>query len=79
MKDNIYNSSMNFITIMFNKFISDYNEYKNDFNTMTNKAKKDIKNTFNKYTSLIIVLILLYFLKDFLMWLLVKFDKLLKG
>jgi hypothetical protein len=78
MKDNIYNSSMNFITIMFNKFISDYNEYKNDFNTMTNKAKKYIKNTFNKYTSLIIVLILLYFLKDFLMWLLIKFDKLLK-
>mgnify|MGYP000882962323 FL=1 len=63
---------------MFNKFISDYNEYRNDFNTKTTKLKKDIKNTVNKYTSLIIVLILLYFLKDFLMWLLVKFDKLLK-
>lgn len=78
MKDNIYNSSMNFITIMFNKFISDYNEYKNDFNTRADKAKKDFKNKVYKYTSLIIVLILLYFLKDFLMWLLVKFDKLLK-
>ena len=45
---------------------------------MTTKLKKDVKNTVDKYTSLIIVLILLYFLKDFLMLLLVKFDKLLK-
>lgn len=55
-----------------------YNEYRDDFNTKTTKLKKDVKNTVNTYTSLIIILILLYFLKDFLMWLLVKFDKLLK-
>lgn len=79
MEDNIYNSFMNFNTTMLNKFISDYDEYKNDFNTKTDKAKKNIKDTFNKYTSLIVVLILIYFLKDFFMWLLVKFDKLIKG
>jgi hypothetical protein len=78
MEDNIYNSFMNFNMTLLNKFISDYDEYKNDLNVKTNTGKKYIKDTVNKYTSLIIVLILLYFLKDFLMWLLVKFDKLLK-
>ncbi len=78
-KINIDNSYTNSLEILSDKFISYYNEYENDFNNMTNKMKEDIKNTFDKYTSLIIVLILLYFLKDFLMWLLGKFDKLLKG
>ena len=68
----------NFIKDFLEIILYQYNEYRNDFNTKTTKLKKDIKNTVNKYTSLIIVLILLYFLKDFLMWLLVKFDKLLK-
>ena len=64
---------------MFNKFNLDYEEYENDLNSVIHKAKLDIKATFNKYTSLIIVLILLYFLKDIISWLLLKFDKLLKG
>ena len=68
----------NFIKDFLEIILYQYNEYRNDFNTNTDKAKRDIKITFDKYTSLIIVLILLYFLKDFLMWLLVKFDKLLK-
>lgn len=68
----------NFIKDFLEIILYQYNEYRNDFNIKTDKAKRDIKNTFDKYTSLIIVLILLYFLKDFLMWLLVKFDKLLK-
>lgn len=69
----------NSLYLLFSQFKEYERKYKNDFNTKTDKAKKYIKNTFNKYTSLIIVLFLLYFLKDFLMWLLVKFDKLLKG
>jgi hypothetical protein len=68
----------NFIKDFLEIILYQYNEYRNDFNSNTDKAKRDIKITFDKYTSLIIVLILLYFLKDFLMWLLVKFDKLLK-
>jgi gas vesicle protein len=68
----------NFIKDFLEIILYQYNEYRNDFNSNTDKVKRDIKNTFDKYTSLIIVLILLYFLKDFLMWLLVKFDKLLK-
>lgn len=72
--DEITNFIKDFLEIIFYQ----YNEYRNDFNTNTDKAKRDIKITFDKYTSLIIVLILLYFLKDFLMWLLIKFDKLLK-
>tara|TARA_Y100001958_G_C21089965_1_gene443377 strand:- start:55 stop:429 length:375 start_codon:yes stop_codon:yes gene_type:complete len=69
----------NFIKDFLEIILYQYNEYRDDFKTKTDKAKKNIENTFNKYTSLIIILILLYFLKDFLMWLLVKFDKLLKG
>lgn len=69
----------NSLYLLFSQFKEYERKYKNDFNTKTDKSKKYIKNTFNKYTSLIIVLILLYFLKDFLMWLLGKFDKLLKG
>lgn len=68
----------NFIKDFLEIILYQYNEYRDDFNTKTTKLKKDIKDTVDKYTSLIIVLILLYFLKDFLMWLLVKFDKLLK-
>lgn len=69
----------NFIKDFLEIILYQYNEYRDDFKTKTDKTKKNIENTFNKYTSLIIILILLYFLKDFLMWLLVKFDKLLKG
>lgn len=69
---------VNFIKDFLEIILYQYNEYRDDFNTKTTKLKKDIKDTVDKYTSLIIVLILLYFLKDFLMWLLVKFDKLLK-
>lgn len=68
----------NFIKDFIEIILYQYNEYRDDFNTKNTKLKKYIKNTLDKYTSLIIVLILLYFLKDFLMWLLVKFDKLLK-
>ncbi len=70
---------VNFIKDFLEIILYQYNEYRNDFNTKIDKDKKDVKRTFDKYTSLIIVLILLYFLKDFLMWLLIKFDKLLKG
>ena len=69
---------VNFIKDFLEIILYQYNEYRDDFNTQTTKLKKDIKDTVDKYTSLIIILILLYFLKDFLMWLLVKFDKLLK-
>ena len=71
--------AVNFIKDFLEIILYQYNEYRNDFNTKIDKDKKDVKRTFDKYTSLIIVLILLYFLKDFLMWLLLKFDKLLKG
>ena len=74
----IINEIKSSLYLLFSQFKEYEREYKNDFNTNTDKAKRDIKITFDKYTSLIIVLILLYFLKDFLMWLLVKFDKLLK-
>jgi len=69
----------NSLNLLFSQFKEYERKYKNDFNDITNKAKLDINNTFNKYTSLLIVLILLYFLKDIILWLLLKFDKLLKG
>lgn len=69
----------NFIKDFLEIILYQYNEYRDDFNTKNTKLKKDVKNTLDKYTSLIVVLILIYFLKDFLTWLLVKFDKLLKG
>lgn len=70
---------VNFIKDFLEIILYQYNKYRNDFITKTDKAKKDVKRTVDKYISLIIVLILLYFLKEFLMWLLGKFDKLLKG
>jgi hypothetical protein len=69
----------NSLNLLFSQFKEYERKYKNDLNDITNKAKLDINNTFNKYTSLLIVLILLYFLKDIILWLLLKFDKLLKG
>jgi hypothetical protein len=77
--DEIVNFVKDFLEIILYQYNEYRDDFKNDFNTQTTKLKKDIKDTVDKYTSLIIVLILLYFLKDFLMWLLVKFDKLLKG
>ena len=69
---------VNFIKDFIEIILYQYNHYEKKFKNEKNKAKKDVKDTVDKYTSLIIILILLYFLKDFLMWLLVKFDKLLK-
>ena len=77
--DEITNFIKDFLEIILYQYNKYRDDFKNDFNTQTTKLKKDIKDTVDKYTSLIIILILLYFLKDFLMWLLVKFDKLLKG
>lgn len=77
-KTNYIDEIIKFIKDFLEIIIYQYNHYEKKFKNEKNKAKKDIKNTVDKYTSLIIVLILLYFLKDFLMWLLVKFDKLLK-
>ena len=76
--DEITNFIKDFLEIILYQYNKYRDDFKNDFNTQTTKLKKDIKDTVDKYTSLIIILILLYFLKDFLMWLLVKFDKLLK-
>lgn len=72
------NEIKEYLYLLFSQFKEYERNIKNNFNAMTTKLKKDVKNTVDKYTSLIIVLILLYFLKDFLMLLLVKFDKLLK-
>ena len=70
------NEIKEYLYLLFSQFKEYERNIKNNFNAMTTKLKKDVKNTVDKYTSLIIVLILLYFLKDFLMLLLVKFDKL---
>ena len=67
----------NFLKDLLEIILYQYNHYETKFKNEKNKAKKDIEDTVDKYTSLIIVLILLYLLKDFLVWLLAKFDKLL--
>ena len=72
------NEIKEYLYLLFSQFKEYERKIKNDFTTKNTKAKKDIENIVDKYTSLIIVLILLYFLKDLLIWLLVKFDKLLK-
>lgn len=65
------------LNILIYNLYSQYQDYKNKFETDIDNIKNKIQNTYDRYLSLFIIFIFLYYLKDFIFGLIRKFDTLL--
>ena len=65
------------LNILIYNLYSQYQDYKNKFENDFDNIKNKIQNTYDRYLSLFIIFIFLYYLKDFIFGLIRKFDTLL--
>ena len=70
------NLKENFNILIYNLYLQ-YQDYKNKFETDISNIKNKIHTTYDKYLSLFIIFIFIYFLKDLIFGLLRKFDNLI--
>ena len=68
-----------FIYPVYSQFIMKYTDYKKKYEKQRNRKETEIKESFKKTMSYVVLFILLYLFKDFIFLLISKFDKLLRN
>ena len=68
-----------FIYPIYSQFIMKYTDYTKEYEKNINRKKTEIKESFKKTMSYVILFILLYLFKDFIFLLISKFDKIIRN